>query len=358
MTNSSKPSDKRAPQGEPRIALVTGGAGFIGGNLVRLLLDRGLEVRVVDLASSPELDRRAAFIEGSILDRPLLRDAMNGADWVFHLAADPNLWAADKSSFARTNHEGTKRVIEAAGVSGASRIVHTSTESILVGRKGCNGAALDETAAPDLDEMRGPYCRSKFMAEREALAAARRGLPVVVVNPTMPIGARDYRMTPPTRMILDFLNGANPAYLEFEMNLVRASDAALGHLLAAERGRVGERYILGGANITLSEVLTILRELTGLKMPKAKFPYLAALAVAGISETYADLISGKPPKASFTGVRLAGAGMRIASGKAARELGYEPSPLRDALAEAVAWLARENMVRRPLQRAALALKDA
>lgn len=358
MPDSSKLSDTFQGRPAPRCALVTGGAGFIGGHLVRHLLDRGLEVRVLDIKRSPGLDGRADYIEGSILDRPLLRDAVADVDWVFHLAADPNLWAVDKSSFLSTNTEGTKRVIEAAGASGASRIIHTSTESILVGRHQQVGSLIDESVAPRLDEMRGPYCRSKYLAEQEALDAAQRGLPVVVVNPTMPVGAGDYRLTPPSRMLLDFLNGENPAYLEFEMNLVRAADVARGHLLAAERGRIGERYILGGANIKLSEVLAIVEDLTGLAMPKVTIPYALALAVAGVSELYADLISRKPPKASITGVQLAGAGMRIDTAKAIAELGYSPSPLREALAESVAWLAQQGLIRRPLPSTDLALQDA
>ena len=358
MPDSSTLSEPFQGRPDARSALVTGGAGFIGHNLVRLLLQRGLEVRVLDLRSSPGLDGRASFIEGNILDRPLLRDAMEGVDWVFHLAADPNLWAVDKDSFLSTNSEGTRRVIEAAGKSGASRIVHTSTESILVGRDCSDGGLIDESVAPRLEEMRGPYCRSKLLAERTAFEAAERGLPVVVVNPTMPIGAGDYRLTPPTRMLLDFLNGENPAYLEFEMNLLRASDAARGHLLAAERGRIGERYILGGGNIKLSEVLAILEDITGLSMPKTTIPYALALAVAGVSELYADWISHKPPKASLTGVQLAGAGMRLDSQKAITELGYSPTPLREALSEAVAWLVQQRLVRRRLPTRGLVLQDA
>ena len=174
----------------------------------------------------------------------------------------------------------------------------------------------------------------------------------------MPIGAGDHRLTPPTRMLLDFLNGENPAYLEFEMNLVRASDAARGHLLAAEHGRTGERYILGGSNVRLSEVLAILEELTDLRMPKITIPYGLALAVAGLSELYADWVSRKPPKASLTGVQLAGAGMRIDNAKAVAELGFRPSPLHDALADAVAWLAQQGLIRRPVASEALALQDA
>jgi dihydroflavonol-4-reductase len=206
--------------------------------------------------------------------------------------------------------------------------------------------------------MCGAYCRSKLLGEQEAVAAAGRGQPVIIVNPTMPVGPGDHRITPPTRMLLDFLNGRNPAYLDFEMNLVDVADAARGHLQAAERGRVGERYILGGANLRLSAILRLLQELTGLAMPRARVPYAGAWLVAVVSELMADHVTRRAPRATLTGVRLARAGMRVDSGKAVRELGYVQTPVREALARAIAWLARENMLRRPLPRGALNLQDA
>jgi dihydroflavonol-4-reductase len=332
------------------VSVVTGGSGFIGHHLVRLLLDRGHEVRVVDIAHSPALDGRAELLQGSILDRGLLRRAFAGAEYVFHLAANPNLWAADKRTFHTTNVEGTRAVLEEAGRAQPRRIVHCSTESILKGVRDRDRRPANEDIARTVEDMPGPYCRSKFLAEREALDAARRGMPVVVVNPTLPIGPGDHRVTPPTRMLLDFLNGENPAYLDFEMNMIDVRDAALGHLFAAERGEIGRRYILGGENLRLSQVLAILTDLTGLRMPRVRIPYALALTTAAISECIADNLTHRPPKASLTGVRLAGTSMTFDSTRASRELGLQPRPAAAALAAAVAWLQADGRMHRSLPR--------
>jgi dihydroflavonol-4-reductase len=343
-----------SPAGRPPVSVVTGGAGFIGQHLVRLLLERGHDVRVVDLRDAPGLDGRARLVRGSILDAGLVRAALGGADYVFHLAANPDLWAPDKRTFTETNHRGTCIVLAEAERARPRRVVHCSTESILKGVRRGGRALADETLARSADDMPGPYCRSKFLAEREAVAAAGRGLPVVIVNPTLPVGPGDVRITPPTRMLLDFLNGAHAAYLDFEMNLVDVRDAALGHLLAAERGRVGERYILGGENVRLSRVLGLLSELTGLRMPRARVPYPLALAAAAISEFVADHVTHRPPRAPLTGVRLARSSMVFDCTRARRELGLSPRAIRQSLAEAVAWLHGEGRIRRPLPRVPLA----
>jgi dihydroflavonol-4-reductase len=333
---------------------VTGGSGFIGCHLVRLLLDRGCAVRVVDLVRSPFLDHRAEFVGGSVLDASLMCAAMADINHVYHLAADPNLWAPDKRSFMETNFHGTRVVLKAAARAGVRRIVHTSTESIVKGfRRGERASSVDESARRTLDDMPGPYCRSKYLAEQEALEAAGRGLPVVVVNPTLPVGPGDHRMTPPTRMILDFLNGKYPAYLDFEMNLIDVRDVALGHLLAAENGRIGERYILGGENLCTSRLLESLHELTGLPMPRIRVPYLLALSVAAVSEFVADYLTRRPPKAPLTGVRIAGASMVFDCSKAKRELGLETGPVYEALGAEIACLSERGLIRRPLPTPAL-----
>lgn len=329
-----------------RKVLVTGGAGFIGGHVVRVLLDRGADVRVIDLRPSDALDRRAQFLEGSVFDQRLLRAGLDGVQWVFHLAANPNLWTAAADGFLQANVETVRTVITAAAAAGVDRIVHTSSEAILVGRGHRPGAPVDEDSQPAEAALFGPYCRSKLAGERVALAAAARGAPVVVVNPTMPIGPDDDRLTPPTQMLRGFLNGEHPAYLDFAMNLVDVRDAARGHVLAAEHGRIGERYILGGENLSMTDLLARLRSLTDLSMPRRRVPSILALAVGAVSEAIATHITRKPPQATVTGVRLARAGLVVESAKAARELGYAAGPIDVALADSVAWLAERGLLRR------------
>jgi dihydroflavonol-4-reductase len=324
--------------------LVTGGAGFIGRHLVRELCARGEAVRVLDLDGAA-LEPGVEVIQGSILDAPRVAEAMRGVERVFHVAANPNLWARDKSEFYEVNTRGTEIVLAAARKAGAGRLVYTSTESILKGVRSRDGGPIDEQASLALADMPGPYCRSKFLAERLALAAAARGEPVVIVNPTLPIGPGDRRLTPPTRMLLGFLNGDYPAYLESEFNLVDVRDAALGHILAAEHGRVGERYILGGENVRLSQVLALLQELTGRPMPRLRVPKWLALGAAVASELIADRITKRPPKAPLTGVRLALTPMRFASAKAVAELGFRPRPVRQSLADGIAWFEAEGLLR-------------
>lgn len=352
--------------GEPcasggRVAVVTGGSGFVGHHLVRQLGDAGFSVRVLDLVKLEFLDGRADYVQGSILDREKVREVLAGADLLFHLAADPNLWAIDKSSFRRTNYDGTCIVLEEAERASIGRVVYTSTESILKGRRRGNAGAIDETLTRGIDDMPGPYCRSKFLAEQAAFEAAKRGLPVVIVNPTLPVGPGDKRLTPPSRMILDFLNGENPAYLDFEMNMIDVRDAARGHILAAEHGEPGQRYILGAENVVMSQVLLTLREISGLPMPKTRIPYVAALGVAAVSELIADTITRRPPRASLTGVRIAGSEMIFDCSKAREVLKLQPRPIRTALTDAVVWFIQNGYLDRELpfeRRARLSLAGA
>lgn len=333
------------------LALVTGGSGFIGRHLARLLAERGSRVRVLDtdpLRGPPAHgSRRIETIQGSILDREVLRRAMHGADYVFHLAADPNLWSPDKTSFGRVNHLGTRCVLEEAERARVRRLVHTSSESILKKSPWWgDGRSTGAKGPPTLDDMPGPYCRSKFRAEREAEAAARRGLPVVIVSPTMPVGPGDWRLTPPTRMILEFLNGRHPAFLDFAFNLVDVRDAALGHVLAAEKGKIGERYVLAGHNLRLAELLDVLHEMTGLPMPRLRVPYAVALAAGLVSELLADHVTRRPPMATVAGVRLAGSPPAFDGGMAARELGLAWRPLRASLDDLLAWFQAQDLLRR------------
>ena len=316
--------------------LVIGGAGFIGRALVKELLDqdRG-SIRVLDIQDvPPALAGQVDYIHGSILDEHQLQTAMQGCELVFHLAAIPELWLPDKRSYERVNTEGTRRVLAAAARAKVSRLVYTSTESIIAGTRKSRSCANENTQA-SLKDMPGPYCRSKFLAEQAALKAAQEGLPVVIVNPTLPIGAGDERLTPPSRMLLGFLNGEYPAYLDSAFNLIHVRDIARGHILAAERGCLGQRYMLAGENFYLSKLLQVLNELTGIEMPRRQIPWALAYGYAAMSEWIADHITHKPPAAPLTGVRLARHPMFFDNQRARQELGLDITPVREALHEAV-----------------------
>lgn len=337
-----------------RLNLVTGGGGFIGRHVVRLLVERDETVRVLDVAGAEGLPESVDVIRGSILDAETLDGALVGVERLYHLAANPNLWHRDSRAFERTNYEGTRRVLAAAARAGVTRIVYTSTESILKScrapRPAGQAAGLaDETVSLELADMPGPYCRSKFLAEQEALAAARDGLPVVVVNPTMPIGPGDTHLTPPSRMLLGFLNGSTPAYLNCAFNLIDVRDAAHGHLLAADYGRAGERYILGGENIGLDALLRLMTDVTGLAMPQRSVPYAVAVAVAAIEEAVAAM-TGRSPTAPLTGVRLARTPSTFDCSKAIERLGLPQTPLRTSLIDAVLDFEARGLLRRPLPR--------
>lgn len=323
-----------------RTNLVTGGAGFIGQHVVGLLLARGERVRVLDIATGV-VSSDVEWIRGSICDAGTVRQALKGIDRLFHLAANPNLWDRDKRVYERVNHQGTRTVLEEASRVDLERIVYTSTESILAGgdRKTREGGKdhVNVSNSLGLSDMKGPYCRSKYLAEQAALQAANRGQPVVVVTPTLPIGPGDYRQTPPTKMLLGFLNEKVPAYMECGLNLVDVRDVAMGHILAAEYGRNGERYILGGENVFLSELLLVMEELTGIRRPRIRIPYWAALGAATISELISDYITRRPPLAPLTGVRLAARPLFLDNSVAVRELGFAPMPLRTALRDAIEW---------------------
>jgi dihydroflavonol-4-reductase len=334
-----------------RLNLVTGGAGFIGRHLVRLLAERGERVRALDIADSSPVLPGVEVVRGSITDAETMRASLAGVDRLFHLAANPNLWTRDRQDYIRVNVEGTRTVLDAAARFDLERIVFTSTESIL---KSCRRRMPDRLGDGNpeltLKDMAGPYCRSKFIAERLAFAAVERGQPIVVVNPTMPVGPGDYHMTPPMKMLLRFLEGRAPAYLETEFNLIHVRDAAIGHVLAADKGRIGERYVLGTENLKLSQVIAMLEEVSGLRMPRHAIPYWLALTAASISEFISDHVTGRPPIAPVTGVRLAAASLSFDCSKAVRELGLPQTPARQALAEAFEWFVREGRLKRRLPR--------
>ena len=327
------------------ISFVTGGAGFIGRHLVRQLVEQGEHVRVLDIdCGSEPLPKGTEVVEGSVLDAPLLRKMMRGARRVYHLAADSNLWARNKASFHQTNFEGTRTVLQAAHVAGVERVVYTSTETILKGNAKMDGPIHEDVRLPGLNNMPGAYCKSKFLAERAALEAASAGLPVVVVNPTLPVGPGDWKLTPPTRMLQGFLTGTFPAYLQCQLNLVPVEDVARGHILAAEKGRIGERYILSGENVMLSQLLMILERLTGQDMPKHCIPYWLALLTGAVNEFVSDHFTHKPPTAPLAGVQLARSSSMFQSIKAQTELGFEAGSLDAALIRAIAWLSRSEFL--------------
>lgn len=333
-----------------RLNLVTGGSGFIGRHLVEALLRRGERMRVLDLRPIAPLPENVELAVGSITDAAQVARAMAGCDRVFHLAANPNLWAPDARSFDAVNHQGTRRMLEAAQKAGVERFVYTSTESILKSYRAPKTSAralIDERVVLGLDDMPGPYCRSKYLAEQAAREAAAGGLPVVIVNPTMPIGPGDALLTPPSRMILGFLNGETPAYLDCEFNLVDARDVAAGQVLAAEKGRIGERYILGNANLSLGQLLAELERLSGVRMPRTRIPYALALVSAWVSEGLSALTK-KPPVAPLTGVRLARTSMAFDCSKARSELGWQCRPLEASLIDAMRWMSGQGLLRRPI----------
>jgi len=319
--------------------LVTGGSGFVGGHLVRALRERGERVRVLDKDDpAGPLPPGVDFVRGSILDEAAVLDAMRGVGRVYHLAGIPHLWARDKADFDRANAQGTRVVLRCAEALAIGRVVHCSTESILLPKRGRRAGAIDGSAAPPHEDMPGPYTRSKRAAEQAALEAARAGLDVVIVNPTVPIGPGDRNRTPPAAMLAMFLQGRSPAYLECILNLVDVRDVAEGMILAGDKGRAGERYVLGGDNLRLSEFLRLIEEISGRTMPKRAIPAPVALTAAVVGEWIADHITGRSPPASLEGVRLALRSGPFDSGKAREELGYAPRPVRFALADAIRWL--------------------
>jgi dihydroflavonol-4-reductase len=272
-------------------------------------------------------------VTGDLRDPGSLARAVQGCALVFHVAADYRLWARHPEELYRSNVDGTRHLLEAARNAGAERVVYTST----VGAIGIPHDGIgDESTPVTLDDMAGDYKRSKFLAEQAALEFARDGFPVVIVNPTAPVGDHDVKPTPTGKIVLDFLNGAMPAFIDTGLNVVNVRDVAEGHLLACERGRPGERYILGSENLTLAEILGKLAALTGRKAPTVRLPYAVAYGAGAFSTAWA-CVTGKPPRVPLDAVRMARKKMWVTHEKARRELGFEPGPAETALARAVAW---------------------
>ena len=317
--------------------LVTGATGFLGSHVARALAGRGEEVRVLVRPTSNlrVLDGLAAErATGDLRDRASLDRAMEGVQYVYHVAADYRLWARNPREIYESNVTGTQNLLGAARTAGVEKFVYTSTvATIAVPRE---GQLPNEETQSSVGEMIGHYKRSKFEAEQSARRAAEEGLPVVIVNPTTPVGPGDWKPTPTGKIIVDFLNGRMPGYVDTGLNFVPVEDCARGHLLAAERGRVGERYILGGRNLTLKQMLDILSSISGRPAPKWKFPHVLAYA-AGYVDTAVSWVRGREPQIPLDGVRMARHKMFVDASKAERELGFVSGPIEAALERAVAW---------------------
>lgn len=318
---------------------MTGATGFVGANLVRELLTAGATVRAL---ARPHGDRRALdgvaveIAEGDLLDPASLARAVRGVQTVYHVAADYRLWTPDPAPVYRVNVDGTRAVLGAAGEAGTGRIVYTST----VGTLGIpqDGSPGTEDTPVTIDDMVGTYKRSKFLAERAASTLAAGGLPIVIVNPSAPIGPWDVKPTPTGQMVVDFMDGRMFATLDTGLNLVHVRDVARGHMLAAQRGKIGDKYILGNTNLSLADIGRLLSEITGRPAPRWRVPYALAWCGAACMEGVAR-VTGRPPRVALTAVRMARKRMYFSAAKAVRELGLPQTDVRAALRDAVDWFA-------------------
>jgi dihydroflavonol-4-reductase len=317
-------------------SLVTGASGFLGSHVARQLLARGDQVRILVRASSQLRAIEGLAVEkaeGDLRDAASLDRALRGVRRVFHVAADYRLWARNPKDIYESNVTGTKNLLEAAQRAGVVQFIYTSTVATV---------AVDRPTLPTeeteglLHEMVGHYKRSKWLAEQEAISAAKKGFPVIVVSPTTPVGPGDWKPTPTGKIILDFVNGKMPAYVETGLNFVPVEDAAAGHLLAAERGKIGERYLLGGENLTLKQLLDLLSRITGCPAPRLKIPHSAALAYAFAENAFSRVL-GREPQIPVEGVRIARHRMFVDCSKAQRELNFVAGPVSAALERAVRW---------------------
>lgn len=322
------------------VSLVTGAAGFVGKHLVRALEARGERVRSLDLQPA----ECAETIIGSVSDAAAARRAVAGADFVFHLAGEAQLWARRPAIFNNVNLRGTEVMAAAAREAGVQRFVHCSSLTTLVGRSTPKGASrADETRRLEASEMLGAYPRSKLLAERAVEKAVAGGLDAVIAVPTEPLGPGDISLTPPTRMIRDFVNGATPAYIDCTLNFVPVDSLAEGLIAARDRGRRGERYLLAGENVRMAALLAAIARLTGRTAPKTRLPIAVAYLAGFVDTVLIAALTGKAPTAPMTGVRLAARRVEFSSEKALRDLGWRAGAFEPALEKAVAWLRDEGL---------------
>jgi dihydroflavonol-4-reductase len=324
---------------------LTGATGFVGSHLARLLVQRGHEVACLVRPSSQLQnlsDIPVNILPGDLRDPPSILSAMQGCRIVYHCAADYRLWCPNPDQMEATNVGGTRNVLEAAHTLGVERVVYTST----VGCLGLNpeGRPANEETPTSIDKMIGPYKRSKFLAERETERWIEKGLPVVIVNPSTPVGDGDIKPTPTGKIIVDFLRGKMFGYVETGMNLIDVRDVAEGHLSAAERGRVGEKYILGNQNLLLKEIFAQLSILTGIPSPTLRVPYWFALAFARLENFWTGRLRNREPLAPLEGVHMSRHKMWFDSSRARRELGLPQSPVEGALGRAVSWFKQHGYV--------------
>lgn len=320
------------------VAFLTGGTGFVGANLARLLVEKGVKVRCLVRKGSLRRNLEGLpveFVEGDLMDRAALKQGLESARWCFHVAADYRIWAPDPKPMYRANVDGTCAVIDEARAAGCEKIVACS--SVAAVKVPETLTPSDETASYEsTDEIVSDYKKSKWLGELAALKAAELGAPVVVVNPAAPIGPYDIKPTPTGKVVVDFLNRKIPSYIDTGLNIVDVRDVALGHWLAAQKGRVGQRYILGGENLTLKQVLDALSEATGLPGPSFKTPYAVAYVFGALDTARARMFGGEP-LAPLEAVKMAKHYMWFSSKKAQDELGYRPGPAKKALADAARW---------------------
>jgi dihydroflavonol-4-reductase len=327
--------------------LVTGASGFVGSAVTRALVARGESVRVLLRSASRRENIAGLDVEvftGDLRDAASLRRALAGCTALYHVAADYRLWVADPDELYGANVEGTRNLMLAAAEAGVERIVYTSSVAALGSNK--DGRPADEMTPARLEDMIGHYKRSKFLAEEEVRRLVERdGVPVVIVNPSTPIGPRDIKPTPTGRMIVEAAAGRMPAFVDTGLNVVHVDDVAAGHLLAFERGRIGERYVLGGQDMRLAEILAEIAGLVGRRPPQVRLPHGLVMPVAAAAEAWARLRGSGEPFVTRDGVRMARKLMFFSSAKAERDLGYVPRPATEALGDAVRWFLERGYVR-------------